>query len=179
MKGRFLGISKTNDKGIPYKKFSKCGIWFELQDELLPVYITVDLLRSFIPPGEVWTDQLLDQTVNGARDQADLYPADSRDIIVSGQLERTMAMTERYSSFRSMVDPHGIDFQIFDKHNKLKVQCQTDSLCKFKNYKLTFFTSDFEFSLCGWVEENFARSFRLPQRFIEQKVWNYKIALSM
>jgi hypothetical protein len=102
---------------------------------------------------------------------------DSKDITVEGHLERSLAMRHRFTSFSSsLLNSFGIDFQIWDLHSKLKIQCQTDCVCGY-NYLLTFLSSDFEYSISGNVDESFARSFPLPERLKNQKLWKYQIVL--
>jgi hypothetical protein len=102
----------------------------------------------------------------------------SKDIILEGQLERNLAMQDRFTSFNSsLLNSYGVDFQIWDQQTKLKIQCQTDCICGF-NYKLTFFNSDFEFSINGNTEDS-SKTFPLPERLKNQKLWRYQIVLFM
>lgn len=109
----------------------------------------------------------------------DRHFRDNRDIVLEGQLERNDAMKKRYTPFdSSLLYRLGIDFQAWDTHKKIRIQCQTDGSSNF-DYQITFFTSDFDFSLSGSGEEAAGRSFVLPQRLIDQKLWSYRIVVSL
>ena len=86
-------------------------------------------------------------------------------------------MCEKYLSLHSsLADSHGLDFQAYDMHHKIKVQCQASEYCTI-GYRLTLGWADFSITHTGVANEPAPRNFPLPQWLFSHTHLKYELTL--
>lgn len=100
-------------------------------------------------------------------------------LIVDGRLTRTHSMARRFTSVHpalAAMHHSGLDLQVYDRGDTLKVQCQASSLCSV-GYSLTLSCAGIDIAVRGTANESASRLCRLPQQLKDQPCWDYQICL--